>query len=100
MSKIKKNNSLELRLYGLVMYNIMPIQQGIQFGHAFDEYKLKYEKDPLLKEFLKKYKTYIILNGGTSNDGTKSKYGYPNHLGTMEQYFETLKSNKIKCTRT
>ena len=28
-------------LYGLVPYNISPIQQGIQFGHAVVEYLLK-----------------------------------------------------------
>ena len=32
--------NLELRMYGLVPYNISPIQQGIQFGHAKDEYTL------------------------------------------------------------
>jgi hypothetical protein len=26
------------RMYGLVPYNISPIQQGIQFGHAVQEY--------------------------------------------------------------
>lgn len=30
----------ELRLYGLVPYNISPIQQGIQYGHSKDEYTL------------------------------------------------------------
>lgn len=91
------NKNLELRLYGLVMYNLSPIQQGIQFGHANDVYKEKYGKDKNYQDFLKKHKTYIILNGGTSNDGTKSMYGYPKQLGTMEQHLQTLKENKIKC---
>ena len=29
---------LELRMYGLVPYNISPIQQAIQYGHAVVEY--------------------------------------------------------------
>lgn len=88
---------LEQRLYGLVMYNLSPIQQGIQFGHANDVYKEKYGKDKAYQEFLKKHKTYIIYNGGTSNDGQRTYYGYPKQLGTMEQHLQTLKDNKIKC---
>lgn len=29
---------MEYRMYGLVPYNLSPIQQGIQFGHAVVEY--------------------------------------------------------------
>ena len=29
---------LELRMYGIVPYNISPIQQAIQFAHAVVEY--------------------------------------------------------------
>ena len=29
---------LEYRMYGLVPYNLSPIQQGIQFGHAVVDY--------------------------------------------------------------
>ena len=32
------NERLELRMYGLVPYNISPIQQAIQYGHAVQEY--------------------------------------------------------------
>ena len=35
------SDNLELRMYGLVPYNISPIQQGIQFGHAVIEYGQK-----------------------------------------------------------
>ena len=28
------SSKLELRMYGFVPYNISPIQQAIQFGHA------------------------------------------------------------------
>ena len=34
----KSEMFLEYRMYGLVPYNLSPIQQGIQFGHAVVEY--------------------------------------------------------------
>ena len=44
---------LKQRMYGLVPYNISPIQQGIQFGHAVVEYGLEYGQghadDPYLQ---------------------------------------------------
>lgn len=92
-----KTKELEQRLYGLVMYQLTGIQCGIQFGHANDVYKERFGRDKNYQDFLKKHKTYIILNGGTSNDGTKSHYGYPKQLGTMEQHLDALKANKIKC---
>jgi hypothetical protein len=57
----------ELRMFGLVPYNISPIQQAIQFGHAVVEYGLLYFNDPQYQEWAKKWKTFIILNGGTTN---------------------------------
>jgi hypothetical protein len=33
---------LELRMYGLVPYNISPIQQSIQYGHSVVEYGLDF----------------------------------------------------------
>jgi hypothetical protein len=82
------------RMYGLVPYNISPIQQGIQFGHALQEYNNKLGEtcggrpsasyDEIGEEFNTwrlEDKTFIILNGGTSM--------------TMEQHVETLKDNGI-----
>jgi hypothetical protein len=74
---------LKQRMYGLVPYNISPIQQGIQFGHAVVEYGLtQTQQDPTDTE-LSPYnqwahldKTFIILNGGTTNKDQ-------NNLGTM-----------------
>ena len=46
LCKVKANSTprktdmyLEYRMYGLVPYNLSPIQQGIQFGHAVVEYQ-------------------------------------------------------------
>lgn len=62
---------LELRMYFFVPYNISPIQQGIQAGHALGRYCLRYGRyDPqhIVWDFLEKFETWIILNGGTTND--------------------------------
>jgi len=66
---------LEQRMYGLVPYNISPIQQGIQFGHAVVEYGLEYGQghadDPYLT-WARNDKTFIILNGGTTSTNPES----------------------------
>ena len=66
---------LEYRMYGLVPYNISPIQQGIQFGLAVVEYGLKHGKSNVINDKVDTYtqwakndKTFIILNGGTTNN--------------------------------
>ncbi len=97
-----ENQKLELRLYGLVPYNISPIQQGIQYGHAKDEYTLrvidllligdvKNENVTTYVDWLRNWKTYIILNGGTTNKN-------PEQLGTLNIHYQTLKDNDIFCT--
>ena len=82
------------RMYGLVPYNISPIQQGIQFGHALQEYnnilgetyggRPSAAYDEIGEDFNTwrlEDKTFIILNGGTSM--------------TMEQHIGTLKDAGI-----
>lgn len=60
---------VKYRMYGLVPYNISPIQQGIQFGHAVVEYSIgRYGSHDDYKQWAKEDKTFIILNGGTTND--------------------------------
>lgn len=66
----------DFRMYGLVPYNISPIQQGIQFGHALQEYNnyfinnlINDKKEIEAFESWRLFgKTFIILNGGTTND--------------------------------
>jgi hypothetical protein len=50
------------------MYNISPIQAGIQCIHSCVEYSLKYPFDANFKEWANEHKTVIILSGGGSND--------------------------------
>jgi hypothetical protein len=98
--------NLELRMYGLVPYNISPIQQGIQYGHAVVEYGQKMKIIGLLnnehladhKESLStqyndwadNWKTFIILNGGTTNANIE-------RLGALNQHLQTLRDNDIFC---
>ena len=64
-----KAEDLEWRMYGLVPYNLSPIQQGIQFAHAVVEYeRMLGSSRPYLK-WAEQDKTMIILNGGTTNLG-------------------------------
>jgi hypothetical protein len=83
---------MELRMYGLVPYNISPIQQGIQAAHSFIEYGLKYFTSQEYQEWALKNKTFIILNGGTTNNN-------PNNLGTLNNHAYFLESLGIKIAR-
>lgn len=95
-------NTLELRMYGIVPYNISDIQKGIQFGHGVVEYSQmvrkvfeKQKNSQLATDIYNQYndwaenhKTFIILNGGTTNKQFTK-------LGTMNQHAETLRNNGI-----
>jgi hypothetical protein len=72
--------NLELRMYGLVPYNISPIQQGIQFGHAVVEYGQVYGNTPEYKQWSATDKTFIILNGGTTNLNLENLGSLNKHL--------------------
>lgn len=86
-------DKLELRMYGIVPYNISAIQQAIQFGHATVEYgqMVKREKtdDVLYNDWADNWKTFIILNGGTSNHSI-NRYHEGEFTGTMERHLEKL----------
>lgn len=90
------NEEIKYRMYGLVPYNLSPIQQGIQFGHAVVEYMLKYP--PELNEETKQWanydKTFIVLNGGTTNLGYQG-----DNKGTINKYLDELLLKKIKLAR-
>jgi hypothetical protein len=83
---------LEYRMYGLVPYNLSPIQQGIQFGHAVVEYQQTVKGlsnlEKIYDKWAKQDKTFIILNGGTTNNTI-------DRLGTLNQHLRTLTDNGI-----
>lgn len=95
---------LEYRMYGLVPYNLSPIQQGIQFGHAVVEYLIKYAGTTLpIKHACTSWalndKTFIILNGGTTNskvmiNGEKDR-GKPLYKGSLNNHRYWLELNGI-----
>ncbi len=92
-----KNKELELRMYLIVPYNIMPIQQGIQSGHAALRYVLKYGRynpDHIIWEFIEKHETWVILNGGTTND--QRELGSGQVLGTLNQIGDELRDNDVE----
>jgi len=63
-----ETKSLQLRMYFFVPFNLSPIQQSIQAGHASLEYAYTYGNKELFQNFVKYHKTWIILNGGTTNN--------------------------------
>jgi len=91
-------NKHKQRMYGLVPYNISPIQQGIQFGHAVVEYGL-YHNDDVYDTWARHDKTFVILNGGTTNK-SMTRIGTSNGTpkGTLNQYVDSLKDLGIKAS--
>jgi len=87
---------LEFRMYFFVPYNLSPIQQGIQAGHALGEYALKYGRgNPvhLVWDFLEKWKTFMVMNGGTSNS-TRDFNAIP--YGSLNQLADALVEQEIE----
>jgi hypothetical protein len=87
---------LELRMYGLVPYNISEIQKAIQFGHAVVEYGLEYFHEDRYLDWAKYWKTFIILNGGTSNHSmNRYHHDESEFQGSMEASLANLMSEGI-----
>lgn len=61
-----KASELEYRMYSLVLYNMSPIQQGIQTAHAIVEYANAFHHTIEYQKWAQVNKTIIILNGGSS----------------------------------
>jgi hypothetical protein len=90
--------NLELRMYGLVPYNISPIQQGIQFGHAVVEYGRTCQDmknhEIHYKNWADNWKTFIILNGGTTNNKFNTYDGLP--FGSMNKHLLSLHNMGVR----
>lgn len=54
------------RMYAIVLYNLSPIQQGIQAQHAITEYAQSFFNTVQYQRWAQVDKTTIILNGGSS----------------------------------
>ena len=66
MTEEIKISELEQRMYSLVLYNMSPIQQGIQTAHAIVEYSNAFQQTIEYQKWAQVDKTIIILNGGSS----------------------------------
>jgi hypothetical protein len=96
-----KHGSEELRMYCLVMYNLSPIQQGIQASHAITELSMvgvpitdKPWPNFSYVEWAEHWKTMIVLNGGTSLEEDqlhKVKDPHVAEVGSMQMHREKLK---------
>jgi len=83
---------LELRMYFFVPYQLTGIQQGIQCGHAALEYANRFKDSPLFQDFIDNYKTWVILNGGTTNKRHEEKEIDPEckPIGTLNQIYSSI----------
>lgn len=90
---MEEEKVLELRMYFLVPYNISPIQQAIQAGHAALEYARKFKDSETFMNFVDNHKTWIILNGGTTNDQRDFE---GKAQGTLNQIGDQLYDNSIE----
>lgn len=91
-SKMEENKRLEYRMYFFVPYNLSDVQKGIQAGHCALEYAYKFNNDKDYISFIENDKTWIILNGGTTNSSRDSN-GELN--GSLNRIAETLSNNNI-----
>jgi len=92
-------------MYFFVPYNLSPIQQAIQAGHAALEYARKYQNDQDFIDFADNWKTWIILNGRTTNskllkDSETGGYANPRtdeapYLGSLDNIAHQLIKNGI-----
>lgn len=55
-------------MYFFVMRQLNGLNKGIQAGHAAVEYGLKYGGRKVYKNFAQHHKTFILLDGGGSED--------------------------------
>jgi hypothetical protein len=85
-------NKRTYRMYGFVNYQLSGIQKGIQFGHAVVEYGLSYGETEGYQKWANHDKTFIILNGGTTN--TRKFDG--RYVGSLNQHVEDLTIAGIK----
>lgn len=90
-----ENKPLELRMYFFVPYQLTGIQQAIQAGHSSLEYAHYFGNTELFKDFIENWKTWVILNGGTTNEG-RDLDDIP--IGSLNQIKDSLIHNEIQFT--
>ena len=85
-------------MYFFVPYNISPIQQAIQAGHAALEYSYQYGSQKHFFEFIKNDKTWVILNGGTTNSTVigNTREDEDPYIGSLDNIVHQLEKNGIQ----
>ena len=83
---------LELRMYFFTNYQLTGIQKGIQCGHAALEYANKFGSSEEFIKFVREHKTWVILNGGTTNE-RRDFDGIV--MGSLNQIGDSLLENAI-----
>jgi len=89
---MEEEKVLEYRMYFFVPYNVSEIQKSLQAGHSALEYAQRYGQSEEFKNFMND-KTWIILNGGTTNDERDFN---EIALGTLNQIADGLLENDIQ----
>jgi hypothetical protein len=92
-SKFSEIEEPELRMYFFTNYQLTGIQKGIQCGHAALEYADKYAGDEVFIRFVREHKTWVILNGGTTNE-RRDFDGMA--FGSLNQIGDSLLENDIQ----
>ena len=85
--------NLELRMYFFTIYQLTGIQSGIQCGHSALEYVRMYGLTEEFNDFVTNWKTWIILNGGTTNE-SRDFEGIVQ--GSLNKIADDLLENDIK----
>lgn len=110
------NKKLEYRMYGLVPYNISDIQKAIQYGHAVQEYNnsmfafvhsgedfnpKEHEDFLAFEKWRVEDKTFIILNGGTTNKSIREGNNDldKQYLGTLNNHDVSLRRNGVHTAK-
>ena len=78
---------MEYRMYFLVMRQLDGLNKGIQIGHCALEYVNAFGNSQEYKDFFENDKTFIILNGGTSNDMLEYYNYIKNEIAIPVSYF-------------
>jgi hypothetical protein len=90
-------------MYSLVPYNLLGIQMGIQHEHSNTDFVVKHilnsVKVPNERyiRWAKEWKTSILLNGGTSNEGHNVRHGFRDvwYVGSMQDHLKKLKAADV-----
>lgn len=76
-------------MYFFVPYNLSPIQQGIQAGHAALRFAIQHPEEA--KDFVENHETWVILNGGTTNSSPDEE-----HRGSLNVILDELTKAGVK----